>query len=406
MKMILRCWLILLLAGGSCAESQSGAGIFREAPPAESGIQWKQTNPRSEHRYLPETFPPGVAIFDYNNDGLMNVLLVNSGESSFFHPPQLLHPALYRNNGDGTFTDVTEKAGLTANIFGVGVAVGDYDGDGYPDLFLTSYGPAVLYHNNGNGTFTDVTAQSGIHETGWSTSAVWFDYNNDGRLDLYVAQYLDYSSLKICGASNAYGSRPGDVADTADTRTYYCTPRIFKSQPSHLYRNDGGGHFTDVSEQTGISSFRGKGLGVVATDINNDGYMDLFVANDTVANFLFVNRGGKHFDEIGLQANVAYGENGGARSGMGVDASDFDGDGKQDLFVSNLDQETFSIYHNNGDETFEDESRNIGIANATRMFSGWGLRFFDYDNDGLPDLILANGHYNDAIDTRMTTVTY
>lgn len=374
--------------------------------PAESGIQWKHTNPHSEHRYLPETFPPGVAIFDYNNDGRMDIFLVNSGESSFFHPPQSLHPALYRNNGDSTFTDVTLEAGITANIFGMGVAVGDYDGDGYPDLLLTGYSAAILYHNNGNGTFTDVTAQSGIHETGWSTSAVWFDYNNDGKLDLFVEQYADYSSLKICDLANAYGGRAGDTADTAGSHSYYCTPRIFKPMPSHLYRNDGGGHFTDVSQETGIGQVRGKALGVVATDINDDGYMDLFVANDTVANFLFVNRGGKKFEEIGLQANVAYGENGAARSGMGVDAGDFDGDRKQDLFVSNLDQETFSIYHNKGDESFEDESRDLGIANATRPLSGWGLRFFDYDDDGLVDLILANGHYNDMVASRMTTVTY
>src|SRR5579863_3323682 len=196
MKTILRSWLILFLAALSYAQSPGGAGVFRAVPPNESGIQWKQTNPRSAQRYLPETFPPGVAIFDYNNDGLMDIFLVNSGDASFFHPSQLAHPALYRNNGNGTFTDVTAQAGLAVNIFGMGVAVGDYDGDGYPDLLLTGYGSTLLFHNNGNGTFTDATAQSGIHETGWTTSAAWFDYNNDGKLDLYVGQYLDYSSLK------------------------------------------------------------------------------------------------------------------------------------------------------------------------------------------------------------------
>jgi enediyne biosynthesis protein E4 len=405
MKIILQGWLILALVAELSAQSPGGTGIFRAVPPTESGILWQHTNGRSEHRYMPEAFGPGVAIFDYNNDGLMDIFLVNSGDSTFFRSPQPLHPALYRNNGDGTFTDVTEKAGLTANIFGMGVAVGDYDGDGFADIFLTGYGAAILYHNNGNGSFTDVTAQSGIHEAGWSTGALWFDYNNDGKLDLFVGEYLDYSSLRTCGVANAYGSQ-GKGAAATDTLNYYCTPRIFKSMPSHLYRNDGGGHFTDVSEQTGILDSRGKGLGVVATDINNDGFMDIFQANDTTANSLFMNRGGKRFEEIGFQANVAYGENGATRSGMGVDATDFDGDGKQDLFVANIDQETFALYRNNGDETFSDLSRNLGIANATRLLSGWGLRFFDYDNDGLPDLILADGHPDDLIEKEKKTVTY
>ncbi len=387
------------------AQTAAPPGIFRLLQPAESGIHWQHTNAHSERKYMPEAFPPGVAIFDYNNDGLMDIFLVNSGDSTFFHPAQPLHPALYRNNGDGTFTDVTEKAGLAANIFGMGVAVGDYDNDGYADIFLTGYGSAILYHNNGNGTFTDVTAQSGIHETLWSTGAVWFDYNGDGKLDLFVGQYLDYSSLKTCGVANAYGGHT-ESATATDTQTYYCTPRLFKPMPSHLYRNDGGGHFTDVSQESGILDAKGKGLGVVVTDINGDGFMDIFQANDTAPNSLFVNRGGKRFEEIGLQANVAYSENGVTRSGMGVDAADFDGDGKPDLFVANIDQETFSLYRNNGDETFSDLSRNLGIANATRLLSGWGLRFFDYDDDGLPDLILADGHPDDLVEHRMKTVTY
>jgi enediyne biosynthesis protein E4 len=376
---------------------------FRQIPPSVSGIHWVHTSAHSEHRYLPETIPPGVAIFDYNNDGLMDILFTDSGESTFFRPAKPLHPVLYRNNGDGTFTDVSEKAGLTADFFGMGVAVGDYDGDGFEDLFLTGYGRSILYHNNGNGTFTDVTAQSGINAPGWSTSAVWFDYNNDGKLDLYVAQFVDYSSLKTCGLANSYG---GKVDGLADAQSYYCIPRIFNPMPGHLYRNNGGGHFTDVSREMGLLASPGKGFGVVATDINNDGFMDLFQANDTVANFLFVNRGGKKFDEVGLQSGVGYSDEGLPRSGMGVDAADFDGDGRQDLFVANVDQETFSIYHNNGDETFNDTSKKAGIADPTRLLSGWGLRFFDYDNDGLVDLILANGHPDDLVDKRMRAVTY
>ena len=395
--------LTLAIVLAIAAIPPSETDTFRQIPPSASGITWVHTNAHSDHRYLPETIPPGVAIFDYNNDGLMDILFTDSGESAFFHPSKPLHPVLYRNNGDGTFTDVSEKAGLTANFFGMGAAAGDYDGDGYADLFLTGYGRSILYHNNGDGTFTDVTAQSGIDAPGWSTSAVWFDYNNDGKLDLYVAQFVDYSSLKTCGLANSYG---GKVDGLTDAQSYYCIPRIFNPMPGHLYRNDGGGRFTDVSRETDILSSLGKGFGVVATDINNDGFMDLFQANDTVANFLFVNRGGKKFEEIGLQAGVGYSDDGLPRSGMGVDAADFDGDGLQDLFVANIDQETFSIYRNNGDETFNDTSKRAGVADPTRLLSGWGLRFFDYDNDGLVDLVLANGHPDDLVDQRMRAVTY
>ncbi len=385
---------------------------FRESPPSESGIKWIHANAHSEQRYLPETIPPGVALFDYNNDGLMDILFVNTGEAPFFHPTTPLHSALYRNNGDGTFTDVTMKAGLTANLFGMGVAVGDYDGDGHQDVFMTGYDKSILYHNNGDGTFTDVTTQSGILAPGWSTSAVWFDYNNDGKLDLFVCQYLDYSTFKICGIENAYGSMREGIPKNKSfpqgvaVSTYYCNPRIFPPVSSHLYRNDGGGHFTDISKETGILDSLGKGLGVVATDINNDGFLDLFQSNDTAPNFLFVNRGGKRFEEIGLASGVGYSEDGLTRSGMGVDAVDLDGDGRQDLFVDDLDQEIFSIYHNNGDETFDDVSQATGIAGATNLLSGWGARFFDYDNDGFPDLIVANGHPDDKVGERTRTLTY
>ncbi|MFN7996857.1 MAG: CRTAC1 family protein [Bryobacteraceae bacterium] len=386
-----------------CLAAPPGNVTFRQAPPGKTGIRWSHENAHSDHRYLPETIPPGVAIFDYNNDGWMDLLFVNTGESVFFHPKSPLYPALYRNNRDGTFTDVTAEAGLKVNFFGMGAAVGDYDGDGYADLLLTGYGKCYLFHNNGNGTFTDVTAASGISVPGWSTSAVWFDYNNDGKPDLLVAQFVDYSSLKSCGSLNAYG---GKVEGASETQIYYCIPRVFDPMPSHLYRNDGGGRFTDVSKEMGILESPGKGFGVVATDINNDGYLDLFQANDTVPNFLFANRGGKKFEEIGLPAGVAYSEDGLARSGMGVDAADFDQDGNQDLFVANVDQETFSIYRNNGDETFADLCRSHGIAGPTRLLSGWGLRFFDYDNDGAVDLFLANGHPDDLVDKRMAGVTY
>ncbi len=398
-------WFLSVIAISSvfCFSPISDNVTFRLAPADKTGIRWSHVNARSYHRYLPETIPPGVAIFDYNNDGWMDILFVNTGESPFFHPNTPPSSALYRNNRDGTFTDVTTEAGLNTNFFGMGAAVADYDGDGYQDVLLTGYGKCVLYHNNGNGTFTDVTAKSGINPPGWSTSAVWFDYNNDGKLDLFVAQFVDYTSLKSCGSANAYG---GKVEGGSEAQIYYCIPRVFDPMPSHLYRNDGGGHFTDVSKETGILESLGKGFGVVATDINNDGYLDLFQANDTVPNFLFVNRGGQKLEEIGLASGVGYSEDGLARSGMGVDAADFDQDGRQDLFVSNVDQETFSIYRNNGDETFTDLSRSHGIAGPTRLLSGWGLRFLDYDNDGYADLILANGHPDDLVDKRMNGVTF
>jgi enediyne biosynthesis protein E4 len=376
---------------------------FREADPKQTGVTWVHDNAKSKQHYLPETEPPGVAIFDYNNDGLMDLLLVNTGESSFFHPTTPHHHALYRNNGDGTFTDVTEKAGITANLFAMGVAIGDYDGDGYPDIFITGYEKCVLYHNNRDGTFTDVTAESGIHPPGWSSTAVWFDYNNDGKLDLYVAQFVDYSSLRTCGQADSYG---GKMDHAAEDQRFYCAPRIFSPTSSHLYRNEGGGKFTDVSQETGISKLAGKGWGVVVTDVNNDGYMDIFQANDMVANFLFVNRGGKRYEEIGLEAGVGYSMDGQARSGMGVDAADINDNGWQDLFVANIDQELFSIYHNNGDETFDDVSSKMGVAQVTRMLSGWGSKLLDYDNDGLIDLFLANGHPDDLMDSRNSGVTY
>ncbi len=376
---------------------------FRELGPRETGVTWVHDNAISERRYLPETEPPGVGIFDFDNDGWMDLFLVNTGESVFFKPPKPLHHALYRNNGDGTFLDVTEKAGIKANLFGMGVAIGDYDGDGHQDIFITGFEKCVLYRNNGEGTFTDVTSTSGIAPPGWSTAAVWFDYNNDGKLDLHVAQFVDYSNLRTCGAAESYG---GKLEGGSAQQYFYCAPKIFHPTPSHLYRNGGEGKFTDASKQVGLLDHLGKGFGVVVTDINDDGYMDVFQANDMVADFLFVNHQGKQFEEIGLPAGVGYSLNGQARSGMGVDAADFNGDGRQDLFVSNIDHEFFSLYENNGDLTFSDRNWETDVAKSTRMLSGWGLSFLDYDNDGRIDLILANGHPDDMIDMRSRGVTY
>jgi len=349
----------------------------------------------SPDRYLPETMGPGVAFLDYDNDGWMDIYMVNSGSCDFFKPKTPLRNALYRNNRDGTFTDVTEKAGVGGGTFGMGVAVGDYDNDGYPDILVTSYGRCILYHNNRDGTFTDVTDKAGVAAPGWTTSALWFDYDNDGKLDLFLCSFVEFGLGKniICG-DNKLGRR------------YYCIPRVFKPTPNFLFHNNGDGTFTEVSKGTDIEKSLGKGLGAVAADLNNDGRMDLFVANDTVQNFLFMNRGKGKWEEIGLASEVGFSANGQPRSGMGVDSVDFEGDGWQDLFVSNVDQEMFSFYRNNRDESFSDIAHGQGIAAATRLLSGWGLKFFDYDNDGRVDLFLANGHPDDMIDSYGGQVTY
>jgi hypothetical protein len=380
----------------SLLRGQDGAGaMFEEIPPGASGITWVHENALSPERYLPEAIGPGCAFFDYDNDGWMDIYLVNSGTCDFYKPAKPLRNALYKNNRDGTFTDVTEKAGVGCGTFGMGVAVGDYNNDGNADMFVTAYGRCTLYRNNGDGTFTDVTEKAGLTVPGWTTSAVWFDYDNDGRLDLFVCSFVEYGMNKhvFCG-DNKLG------------RHFYCIPRVFKPTASYLFHNNGDGTFTDVTHGTDIEKALGKGLGVVATDINNDGLMDLFVANDTVQNFLFVNRGNGKWEEVALAAEVAYSANGQPRSGMGVDAADVFNSGWQDLFVSNVDQEMYSLYRNNKDETFTDIARPNGIAEATRLMSGWGVKFFDYDNDGNIDLFLANGHPDDMVEIVYSSVKY
>ena len=366
---------------------------FEEIPPSASGITWVHTAGLSLSKYLPETAGAGCAFLDYDNDGWMDVYLVNSGKCDFYTPPQRLRNALYHNNRDGTFTDVTEKAGVTGNAYGMGVAVGDYDNDGFPDIYVTQYAQGILYHNNGDGTFTDVTAQAGVSTTGWSTSAVWFDYDNDGRLDLFVLQFAQLDKTIWCG-NKLSGER------------WYCHPSFYKPMPCWLFHNNGDGTFTDVSKASGIDRSLAKGWGVVAADINNDGWMDLFVGNDTVPNFLFVNRGNGRFDEIGGLSGVGYNPLGRARSGMGVDACDYDQDGWMDLFVANIDHEKFSLYHNDRDETFTDVAPAFGIASGTLLLSGMGQKFFDYDNDGNSDLLLCNGHPELNVDKMVPGVTY
>jgi hypothetical protein len=341
----------------------------------------------------PETMGAGCAFLDYDNDGWMDIYLVNSGPCDFFSPKQPLRNALYHNNRDGTFTDVTEKAGVKGNAYGMGIAVGDYDGDGFPDLYVTQYPRSILYHNNGDGTFTDVTAKAGVAAPGWSTSAAWFDYDNDGRLDLFVCQYLKLDTTIWCG-------------DKLTRERWYCLPAVYKATPSWLFRNNGDGTFTDVSKERGIMQSLGKALGVVAADINNDGWMDLFVGNDTEPNFLWMNRGKGRFEETGAFTGVAFSPFGRARSGMAVDATDYDQDGKIDLFLTTVDHEMFALYHQERDDIFRDVAPGFGIASQTFNLSGMGMKFFDYDNDGNPDIILSNGHPELNVAKMVAGVTY
>jgi hypothetical protein len=354
---------------------------FESIPPERSGITWTHTAGLSPEMFLPETVGAGCAFFDYDNDGWMDIYLVNSGPCDFYNPPKPLRNALYRNNRDGTFTDVAEKAGVAGSAYGMGVAVGDYNADGLPDLYVTQYPRSILYHNNGDGTFTDVTAKAGLAAPGWATSAVWFDYDNDGRLDLFVCRFADFSREKNvwCGGHGS-GER------------YYCKPTVYQPMPSWLFHNNGDGTFTDVSRESGIAATLAKAWGVVAADINNDGRMDLFVGSDTAPNPLFINQGKGRFADNGFLAGVAYNPFGLARSGMGVDAADYDQDGWIDLFVANVDHEMDSLYNNNHQGGFDDVAIHTPIGPVTRLMSGWGLKFFDFNNDGDLDLIVANGH--------------
>jgi enediyne biosynthesis protein E4 len=371
------------------------APVFAEIPSSISGVSWVHVNGRSPMAHLPETVGAGCAFLDYDNDGWMDIYLVNSGRCDFYEPPQPLRNALYHNNRDGTFTDVTAKAGVPGDAYGMGIAVGDYDGDGFPDLYVTQYPHSILYRNNRDGTFTDVTARAGVAAPGWATSALWFDYDNDGRLDLFVCRFVDYSKakLKFCG-------------DTLTGERFYCIPSIYDPMPCWLFRNNGDGTFTDVSKESGISQLLAKAWGAVAADLNNDGRMDLYVTNDTVPNFLFANRGKGRFEEIGMLAGVGVNAFGKPRSGMGVDAADYDQDGWIDLFEANVDHEMYSLYHNDRNEAFSDVALSTGIGATTRMMSGWGLKFFDYDNDGDLDLLLSNGHPDDSVDKRVAGVKF
>ncbi|HSC45712.1 MAG TPA: CRTAC1 family protein [Candidatus Acidoferrum sp.] len=363
----------------------------------QAGINFLQDSTQTEEKLYLETMGTGVGWLDYDQDGLMDLYFVQSGPTEIYKPDHPLRSALYHNNGDGTFTDVTEKAGVAAeNHYSQGVAVGDYDNDGYPDLYVTGYQSAILYHNNGNGTFSDVTAKAGVaDEGGWSTSAAWLDYDHDGYLDLVVLNYIDWSAKNNlwCGEH-----RPGYRS--------YCHPGNYKGQHIKLYHNNHDGTFTDVSDSSGIGKPEAKGMGVVAADFNNDGWTDIAVANDSWPNFLFLNKHDGTFQDVSFVSGIAASEDGRYEAGMGIDAADLNGSGLQDIYITHLDFELNRLYTNNGDGSFTDATFSSGIGNKAILFSGVSMKFLDYDNDGWPDIVQLNGAMVDNVHLYHSEVSY
>ncbi len=361
---------------------------------ASSHIQFRNANSATPEKYLIETMTGGVAIFDYDNDGWPDIFLVNgakihSGQLDTQEPDKSAREfwnRLYHNNHDGTFSDVTEKAGVRGTGYGMGVAVGDFDNDGFEDLLVTNFGSSILYHNNGNGTFTDITAKAGLKTSGWMSSAGFFDYDNDGKLDLFICRYLDwnFSLNKFCG-SRTQGGRS------------YCHPDNFKPVASYLFHNNGDGTFTDVSARSGIAATPGKSLGVAFADFNAHGRLDISVANDSYQQFLFINNGDGTFTENAMAAGVGYTDEGKVFAGMGTDAADVDNDGRPDIVTTALSNETYAYFHNNGDGSFNYDTNVSRLGEITRLYGGWGMHIFDYDNDGYKDLFLANSHVMDNV---------
>ena len=343
----------------------------------------------------------GVALLDYDNDGRLDIFLVNGAPLSDPTPrgtiPQKTGPKdwnrLFHQKPDGTFEDVTERAGLQGFGYGMGVAVGDYDNDGYEDLYVTALGGNKLYHNNGDGTFTDVTAQAGVGGSGWSTSAAWVDLDNDGRLDLVVLRYIQWDFDDVWCGEHREGYRA------------YCHPDSFKAITPLVYHNDGNGHFTEVAQKIGLG-VPGKSLGIAIADYDGDGHIDLFIANDSMPEFLFHNKGDGTFEEKGLFSQVAVDEDGRTYAGMGVDFDDFNNDGRPDLVVGNLANQMYAVYENAGDGTFNYTTKTSGMNRISMLHSGWGLRLIDYDNDGWKDLLIAQGHDLDNIELTNPQISY
>ncbi|MGA9043000.1 MAG: CRTAC1 family protein [Terriglobales bacterium] len=383
--------LILVLSATVCANAQNIQ--FRDIT-AEAGIHYIHNNGAFGKKYLPETMGPGCAFIDYDGDGWPDIVLIN-GENWPGHPGPATTLKLYHNNHDGSFTDVTHKAGLDIPMFGLGVAVGDYDNDGHDDLFVSAVGRSHLFHNNGNGTFTDVTKAAGLWGPDeFSTSAAWVDYDRDGKLDLVVANYVQWSI-------------PGDLSCTLDgTHKSYCTPESYKGTSVRLWHNLGNGKFEDTTQKAKLYDPTSKSLGIAILDYNGDGWPDILIANDTQPNKLYLNQQNGTFEERGVSAGIAFSEDGVARAGMGVDAADYDRSGKPSIIISNFANQMLSLYHNEGNGLFVDEAPTSEVGRATLVTLGFGCFFFDYDNDGWPDIFVADGHIESDVEHVQKRVTY
>ena len=371
---------------------------------AQSGVTFKHAASPTSQKYLMETMGAGVALFDYDNDGRLDIYFTNGARLDDPMPksaqPDKREPRfwnrLYRQKADGTFEDMTERAGVKGEGYSMGAAAGDFDNDGFTDLYVTAYGGGTLYRNKGDGTFEDVTKRTGTGTSGWPTSAGWLDYDRDGRLDLFVVRYMDWNfeiGNLVCGEL-----RPGYRA--------YCHPDNFKGAMNILFRQKADGTFEDVSQKAGINDPENKGLGVAFADFDGDGFTDIFIANDSVRQSLLRNKGDGTFEDIALLAGVGYDENGKTFAGMGVDAADFDNDGQPDVFITALSNETYPLYRNNGDQSFTYVTQTTGVAQITLLYAGWGTRFVDLDNDGLRDLFVAQGHVLDTIEKTTTYLKY
>jgi enediyne biosynthesis protein E4 len=385
---------------GGPATVASSAEAFVDAT-QRLGVNFQYRASHTSKKYLPETMGAGVALFDYDNDGRLDIYFVNGAPLRDPTPkgavPQKTDSQywnrLYHQEPDGTFEDVTERAGLQGTGYGMGVAVGDYDNDGFEDLYVTAYGGNKLYHNNGNGTFSDVTSKAGVGGSGWSTGAAWVDLDGDGLLDLVVLRYLEWDFDDIWCGEHKEGHRA------------YCHPDFFKPIAPLVYHNNGDGTFTETAQKIGLGK-PAKGLGVAIADYDRDGHIDLFVANDSMPEFLYHNTGKGTFEEVGLPSAVAVDADGRAYAGMGVDFADYDNDGWPDIVVTDLANQRYSLYQNNGDGSFTYASQSTGIGQMTMAHSGWGVRFLDFDNDGWKDLLIAQGHDLDTIELNYPNLHY
>ena len=402
-----RCAPVAALAGGLSLLAAAAAPEVTFSEVAQSiGVGFRHENSATANKYLIETMGGGVAVLDVDNDGRLDLFFTNGARLEDPMPAgrqpdksdRRFWNRLYRQNAAGRFDDVTERAGVSGasqNYYGMGVAVGDYDNDGFDDLYVTSFGGNTLYRNTGDGTFADVTRSAGVAAGGWSASAGFFDYDNDGRLDLFVTRYLDWSfeRNRHCG-----DKKPGYRA--------YCHPDNFDGAANILYRNAGDGRFEDVSAKAGIAEPAGKGLGVAFADYDHDGFTDVYVANDSVQSFLYHNNQNGTFTEVGLLAGVGFNDDGKTFAGMGVDFADYDNDSHPDVIVTDLSNERYMLFRQNGDGTFRDHTNLSGVGGATLPFSGWGTRFLDYDNDGWKDLFVAQGHVMDTIEKTAPNLRY